>query len=106
MVNKSQTDQPDNNLRDINLMVLGLEETLGIIWWMPSLNNLVNPVSQRMHFTQRFTLSNWKRQAETSYFLPPTTVFSVSNFWDQELENGGMSSEEGMEQWGEKEILL
>ena len=45
MVSKSQTDQPNNILRDINHTVLGMEGTLGITWWMPSLNNLVNPAS-------------------------------------------------------------
>ena len=32
MVSKSQTDQPNNILRDINHTVLGMEGTLGITW--------------------------------------------------------------------------
>lgn len=41
-----------NSLRGINHAVLGVEENLGITWWMPSLTNLVNPVSERLHFIQ------------------------------------------------------
>lgn len=60
-----------NILRDVNHTVFELEETLGITWKTPALNNLVNAVSERSHFIQSFTLNYWKRQAETLYCLSP-----------------------------------